>query len=194
MSELLYDPTKLFKFNLIPPKSKEELNVLENRDNSILYSFLLVFFGMLIFFILNLAQTFAITPQLNSAELTIANQKLQVEAYDQVHQINGELFVKSQSLEPILEKDIKFSEVLTASKEVSNKFPDSFITTYSREATGEFVLDFVIGTPEDAIKLVKEMRTNTKFMNTFVRSLGHRSDDLYTVTVAFILNTRSTNG
>ncbi len=195
MSDLFYDPTKLFKFNLIPPKSKEELNVLETRDNSILYSFLLVFFGMLVFFVLSLIQTFTTTPQVNKVDATLASQKAEIQAYDQVHEISGELFVKSQSLEPILQKDIKISEVLAASKEVLNKFPNSFVTTYSREATGEFVLDFVVNTPDESINLVKEMNTNNKFLNVFLRSLGHRADNLYTVTIAFILNTTTkTNG
>src|SRR5260221_116538 len=110
MSDLFYDPTKLFKFNLIPPKSKEELNVLETRDNSILYSFLLVFFGMLVFFVLSLIQTFTTTPQVNKVDATLASQKAEIQAYDQVHEISVELFVKSQSLEPILQKDIKISE------------------------------------------------------------------------------------
>jgi hypothetical protein len=47
-----YKRKKYFAFNLLPEKSQEEIQILEERDNTLLYSFILVFSAVFIYFVL----------------------------------------------------------------------------------------------------------------------------------------------
>jgi hypothetical protein len=167
-----YDQTKIFKFNLIPPKTKEEIVVLQERDNSTLYSFVLVFAGMFIYFVLTLIQVLLITPKVNSTELTIKNRDLEIQGYNTVRKMKGELFVKSQSLEPILDKDIKISNVLDVGQSVIDKVPQLAILSYSREINGDFVIEFTLSKIEDASLLISTLKDQNKIRNVFLRTIS----------------------
>ncbi|MBE0574072.1 hypothetical protein IH575_04175, partial [Candidatus Dojkabacteria bacterium] len=167
MDVSVYDQTRVFKFNLVPPKTRQELIVLEERDNSILYSFLLVFFAMLIFFILNLIQTFVINQRIELSEKQIATQESQLDGYDDIRRIHGELITKSELLEPVLRRDIKLTEMLDLSQEIVAKNPGAQIVTYAREATGEFVLMFRLPNVDAATLLVDSMLADSRLSGVF---------------------------
>jgi hypothetical protein len=104
--------SKLFKFNLIPPKSKEEIVQLVERDNTILYSFILIFSSAVIFFVLTLLEALLVKPAVTNTTATIDGLKAQVNQFSEIKTTNGELFIKSRALEPLLEKDIELSNLI----------------------------------------------------------------------------------
>jgi hypothetical protein len=186
MEDNSYDQSRIFKFNLIPPKTKEELFVLEERDNSILYSFLLVFFSVFIFFILTLIQTFVLDQRLQQTQQQIAQQEASFSAYDEIKRVRGELITKGELLEPVLKKDIKLTELLDLSSEVQAANSNVEILTYSRESTGDFILTFKVTDIESSFKLIEYLNNNEKLSNVFARNIV-RTNNSITATISFSL-------
>jgi len=187
MQENAYDQTRIFKFNLVPPKTKEEIVVLEERDNSILYSFLLVFFSMFIFFILNLLQTFVLEQRIAETTAKIAEQESSFSAYDEIKRIKGELITKGELLEPVLKKDIKLTELLDLGKQVTQDNPNVVITTYSRETSGDFVLTFSMSDIPSAAKLTSYLNKSGKLANVLARTILISDNNAVRATISFSL-------
>lgn len=176
-----------FKFNLIPPLSKEELKVLENRDNTLLYSFVLIFSGVLIFFAANLIESFIVQPQLNAANSDLNAANTEISSFNRIKAINGELFLKTKSLEPILLSDIRISDLLRA---VDDLLPDNKydILSYERENLNTFVINVVSDNFSDAVDLLDLMESNLEFENVKLRNLV-RSGNRSSFIIAFSLVT-----
>lgn len=188
MQENVYDQSRIFKFNLVPPKTKEELGFLEERDNSILYSFLLVFFSMFIYFVLNLIQTFVLDQRIAETNTQIMQQESSFTAYDEIKRIKGELITKGELLEPVLKKDIKLTELLDLGEEVKLDNPSVEVTTYSRESTGEFVLTFTLPDLSTASALVEYLRQKETLVNVFARTIQYSADNTsVSATISFSL-------
>ncbi len=168
-----YDKSKIFKFNLIPPKTKEEIVVLQERDNTILYSFILIFVGMFIYFVLTLIQALLISPRVTTGENLLKAREQEITSYDSVRRVKGELFVKAQSLEPILDRDIKLSGLLKVGDNIIKNIPQSSIISYSRELTGDFVIEFTFSKIENVSSLIKLMKDDPKIKNIFLRTLAN---------------------
>lgn len=186
-SKSSYNKDLIFKFNLIPPKSKQEIIVLEKRDNSILNSFLFVFLGVFIFFILNTLQTFVTAERLNESKISLLQQEATLKSYDQIRIINGELITKANILEPVLERDIKITELLATTELITKDFSGVSVTTYSREPTGEFVLTMNITDIKTIIDLIVKMNSIESISSTFVRSVNINRDNSINLTVSFLL-------
>ncbi len=183
-----YDQTTVFSFNLVPPKTKEELVVLEERDNSILYSFLLVFFSMFIYFVLTLIQTFIINQRIDQGTNQIVQQESSFSAYDEIKRIKGELITKGELLEPVLKKDIKLTEVLDLANQITVDNPTVHVTTYSRESTGEFVLTFSVPDIPTASTLVEYLNKNEELQSVFARNIQYiQNDTEVSATISFSL-------
>lgn len=176
-----------FKFNLIPPLSKEEITVLEKRDNTLLYSFVLIFVGVLIYFGANLFGSFVVQPRLNSVNTDLANTNVEISSFSRIKSINGELFLKTKSLEPILLNDIRISDLL---REVDELLPDDNtynIISYQRENLGTFVINVVSGDFEDAVKLLNLMKDDPSFDNIKLRNIVRISGNTTGFIIAFSL-------
>jgi len=191
MNENLYDQSRIFSFNLIPPKTKEELVVLEERDNSILYSFLLVFFSMFIYFVLNMIQTFVVGQRIEETNTKIFQQESSFTAYDEIKRIKGELITKGQLLEPVLERDIKLTQLLDLGKQITQDNPTVSIITYSRESTGEFVLTFDLPDIPTASDLVNYLNEQEGLSGVFARNIIYKNNNTaVSATISFtLLNT-----
>lgn len=174
MAENKYDK-RLFDFNLIPPKSKEEVRTLRERDNSIFYSVLLIIFISLIYFGLLLFDSGVVTPRLNGLDDDLLQQDLQITTYNPVKQANGELFVKSQIIAPLLELDIGTIELLETSDAIIQNVPNAEIISYEREPDGTFVITVILDNIEDSTLLITNAQNQTNVENAFMRQV--RVDD-----------------
>lgn len=137
------------KFNLVPPKTKEEVIEIKERDNSFFYSFILIFCAIVVFAVLTLAQKLIVEPRIdqNSKNLTAIAQE--ISSYDNLKRVNGEIYIKSQALDAILLQDIKLTQLLETSEDLIQDIPGAQISTYSREASGQFVVDFIFPSIND---------------------------------------------
>lgn len=194
MSDSLgYDKTRIFNFNLIPPKTQEELSVLVGRDNTTLYAFFLIFFGMLLYFSFSFAQSVLISPKIALADTSISSLDAQIAGFDSIKRANGELLIKSQALEPILLNDIKITQLLSLSANILNNFPSATIVNYSREGTGEFVLTFRIDDYSKAGVLLDIISKESGVSGAFMRSVSPGLINDGTVVISFTLSNTSNN-
>lgn len=183
-----YETSKIFKFNLITPRSKEEISTLERRDNTLLYSFILIFASALIFFLLSLFQNLVVTPQVNSTQGQIDTLKAQIATYDAARKLRGELFVKALTLEPILAKDIKMTELLSLGDAITSQMQGgASVVDYARESTGEFVLTFVTGSFKDSLNLMSAMASQSQIQNIFLRSVVRVDTGSFLTVISFKL-------
>ncbi len=179
--------SKLFKFNLIPPKSKEEIVIIQERDNSILYSFILIFFAVLIFFILSIIQTVFIKPRINKLKSDLSKQDSQIASFDTIRATNGELFVKAQALGPILETDFEAIKFLDTTSKIVASDPNSKIISYGRESTGKFALTIVTSNYDTAAKIIEEGNAVSGIEDIFLRQVS-KEENTVRLTISFTVN------
>ncbi|MEP7103468.1 MAG: hypothetical protein ABI721_02035 [Candidatus Dojkabacteria bacterium] len=183
--------TKIFKFNLIPPKTKEEIKQLEERDNTILYSVLLIFFGAFVYFALTMLDVVLVQPSLANTKTVIGTLNSQISTYNEIKQKNGELFIKSRALDPLLAKDIKLTDLIDIADKIESTYNGNVnVVTYKREITGEFVLTLTISDFSKISDLYQLLLATPNVKDIFVRSISIDSNDSskLSIVVAFNIN------
>ncbi|BCX13867.1 MAG: hypothetical protein KatS3mg085_399 [Candidatus Dojkabacteria bacterium] len=179
---------QLFKFNLIPPKSKQEQEVLAERDNSLLYSVFLIFFVSFVYFLMTVVDTFVIIPRIQNLDKSIAQQTSQIKTYDFVRELKGELFVKAQVLEPLLELDIEAIELLRNSDLILTEVSNAQIVAYEREPDGTFVITVIVDSYEDSKKILDNALNNSNLDEVFLRQARYQDNNATVrVTLAFVI-------
>lgn len=177
---------KLFTFNLIPPKSKEEVDTLVERDRSTFYSFLLIFFSVFIYFVLTLLNTFVLAPRIATLEGNIQKQKEQVATYNSVRQLNGEVYTKSQALAPVLALDIGSVELLEISEKFLVNIDNAQIVSYGREFSGEYILSIIVNDYDSVSTLLTNAKSQENVKNVFLRQASLSGDKTFvTAVIAF---------
>ncbi len=164
-----YETTKLFEFNLLPERSREEIAKLVERDDSVLYSFILIFVSIFAYLLLNLIQLFLIDVRIATNNGRINSLNTQVESFDSIRSVNGELIRKSSSLKEALTKDIKPNRFIEISNQIVQG--NGNILNYEREDSGLFVLNIRINNPQDAIQILERGKSNESLQNLYVRRI-----------------------
>lgn len=129
----------LFNFNLLPPKSEQQIVIETERDDSAVYSMLLVFSAAMIYFILFMVNGFAIQPRLDQNNLAIAERETAISSYSRVKATNGELFIKGESLKLVLTKKVDAARIFSVGDAIVEGVAGSYVVEYGRERTGSFV-------------------------------------------------------
>ncbi len=161
-----------FKFNLIPPKTKEELVKIKDRDNTSFYSFILVFTAIVIYFIFTLIQSGLISPRITKLDKDIQKQEDQITTFNSIKVINGELVVKSQVLSPILKRDIGTDLFLQKTESLTSNLAGVEILSYSRESSGDFVITVLSEDYNQVADLVQGANTDAELSDVFARQMG----------------------
>lgn len=165
----------LFQFNLLTPPSEQELKMLEERDNTILYSVTLISFGALVFLILNLLQLSLIKPNLDKANETLAQIQKQEKTYERVKNKNGELYYKSLALEPLLDKDISILSLLNIADGISQLSSDIRILDYKRETSGTFTLAIRSRDIKQVESVVEKLGTYENVTAIYLKNVSYAS-------------------
>jgi hypothetical protein len=128
-----------FQFSLLPPKSGAVVELETERDNSVAYGALLIFVSVLIYFLLTLVQAYVVAPRLAENESALATIQSQKSTFQSVQTLNGELFIKTKTLKPVLEKQVDSTEIFRVTTAITAANPNLVVTSYNRETSGEFV-------------------------------------------------------
>lgn len=162
MADKIYNKN-YFKFNLIPPKSQEEVSQLVERDNTLFYSFLLIVFGMFLFFVISIIKVAFIDPILSQVDSNLETVQSQISNFDEIRRINGELYIKANALDPILDRDVEVTKVLDLESRISQTFPNLIdVEDYSRRGDGSFALTFLIEDSKEVTKITEYMRAQSE--------------------------------
>lgn len=173
----------LFKFNLLPKKTKEELEVYEERDVSIIYSFLLVFGAVFVFLVLNIVQLIFIQTNLNSLQNDINNADSQIADFFSIRRVNGELVSKSRLLQDPLSEDIKINTFLNYADDLIGQY--GIISNYDREPSGTFVLTATFNTIVSVQNALIAANESEDVENVFLRTVVTNDQGIYIGRIAF---------
>jgi hypothetical protein len=161
-----YKKEKLFDFNLLPEITEEEIKVLVERDNSLVYSFILVFGATFIFFILTLLEFIVIDGRTRVINTKIKDLQIQSVGFNQVKLANGEYVRKANLLENALDKDIKISEFLNIANSIVGE--SGTILSYERLPTGLFSITIITPTYESLVGIVSNAKTISNIDKIFI--------------------------
>lgn len=180
-----------FQFNLIAPKTKEEVVLLVERDNTIFYSVLLIIFGMFLFFALSVIKSVFVDPALAVVNKNIETVGNQINGLTPIRQDNGELYIKSRALEPILDKDVEVTKVLELEAKLRAEFPNLIdVSDYSRRQDGAFAISFFINDATRLKDILSYLGEQPDVNNIFIDSIawenGQRADAL--VDISFFIS------
>lgn len=180
------------KFNLIAPKTKEEIITIQERDNSVLYAFLLIFFSVVIFAVFTIGKTLLIDTREKALQDAIKLQESQIAGYDQVKKINGEIFIKSNALSPIVKQDIKLSELLDVVSKLIVESPGTVVTRYDRDTTGYFSIDLDMSDYSDINKISSNAENIPNLEDFYIKNMTKGSvNSKVTAQISFYLNNTS---
>lgn len=171
MSEF-QNTTGEYKFNLLPPKTREELEIVKERDNSVFYAFLLVLVSVIVFLIVSLGDIFLVSTRVKSSEESLAFLNEQIKSFDSMKEQNGELFLKAQTLEPVLAKDIKLSEILEIASQMILNVESASITAYNREYTGEFSVTLAIDNYVTVNQILENSKSIDRIEDVFLKKMS----------------------
>ena len=177
---------EFFEFNLLQDKSRKELQQEEKRDESIFYTVVLLFSGVIIFLLLHLLDLLLVESRIVEANNTIADFEQAIEAKDDVRAKNGELFVKSERLAPVLEEDIKLIDFLQIADNIVGG--DIEIISYVRDQNGSFNIDFYVSNHSEALDVLSQAQNQNNVEQPFIRSLTVDEDRIEDLKVSLEFN------
>jgi len=158
-----------FKFNLLPPKSKEVVELELEREDSITYALVLIFIAALIYFGLVLLNSLLIDPRLQTAQTGLDERVTQRASFASTLALHGELYVKTQTLRPVLELDLNPAEIFRVADALVAGDPNLQIESYSREKGGTFVFQILAPTYADVVEIAQTASQIPGVSGVFVR-------------------------
>ncbi len=166
----IYRKPILFKFNLLSKQNEEDIQTLEERDDSTLYAMVLVFSGIFIFFILNLIQLIVIQSRINSIQTRIDDTVAEITTYNDVRALYGEIFQKSNLLREPLLNDIKLTRLIEISSLMTQD--DGTIVSYGRVPAGGFSLTVEVDTEENARNILNRAEEIEEVIRPYITVLS----------------------
>lgn len=179
----------LFKFNLLPAKSTEEVAMELDRDNSLLYALVLLVFASFVYLVTIMLQGFVINPRRAEAQQELTNREVVRNSYYGIRATYGELYIKSRTLKPLLEKNIDTKEIFRVADDIQGALPNLVIESYSRERSGTFVFTVISISLDDVEGLLRKAQDISGVSNVLMRSSVMAEDkSLVRTTIALDIN------
>ncbi len=172
-SDSIYS-NSIFKFNLLPKITKEEVAVLVERDNSIFYAFLLVFSAMLVFFVLSMIEAFLIRARINTLNDSINQTNININSYNEIKSVQGELIRKANLLEEPLSKDIKITELFDVANDIVGN--NGVLESYQRQPTGEFSITVKSQTISNLYNITKSAKSISSITDVKIIRIGFQDN------------------
>ncbi|MCA9380767.1 hypothetical protein KC678_00690, partial [Candidatus Dojkabacteria bacterium] len=165
-----YRRPNYYAFNLLPKQSEAEIRILEERDDTILYAFVLVFAGIFIFLILNLIRSVAVKARADYVQGQIDKVQEQIDTYDAVIATHGEIFQKSNLLIEPLTKDIALSRLLEISSLMTED--EGKIVSYGKLLTGGYTLTVEVNEYDNALHILGRAKSIDEVSRPYLTNLA----------------------
>lgn len=135
---------ELFAFNLLPPKTKEEIADELKRKEATAYGALLPFITLVFAIVLFLINALSLDPSVKGWENALSNIKSELNNPNsflgQLKVTNGELVIKTGFVAEPVQKNVDFNQIFEIRNAVfTNNSTGSVATSYAREANGNFI-------------------------------------------------------
>jgi len=150
-----------FKFNLLPPKSKDVIAREDKRSYTLLYSTALLFSIALVWVIISSVNAWLKSVQVKNWESTSTKRDTEISSYNQYVYQNYELYQKANILNPVVTKnsdpDLVFGLINTRIKESA---PNVSIMKYGRNTSGNYQITGKTNNLDDISKLLKDFKAD----------------------------------
>ncbi|MBL8014844.1 MAG: hypothetical protein JNK26_01490 [Candidatus Doudnabacteria bacterium] len=146
----------IFKFNILQTKSVRQRQIEYERDNSTLYALLLVLFASFVYLAIVITQGTIIEPRRLEALELLGQREDIAQTYADIRSLNGELFIKTRTLRPVLDKNIDAKEIFRVADAIIATKPGLIIESYVREQEGDFVFVVVSSTVTDVPEIIRD--------------------------------------
>ena len=169
-------------FNLLLIKTENEVKEISERNNTLIYSVILTFFSLLIFFLLNIFQSIFIDTQIESIKSGITEIELNISKRSDVLLIFGELITKANLLEPKIKNKIQILDFITIAEAVSN---GNKIVSYKQDNSDTYSISLLINNPESLRDVLKNSRTIDSIGDIFLKSISKDDEGDFSVVLQF---------
>ncbi|MBW7953182.1 MAG: hypothetical protein QY330_01840 [Candidatus Dojkabacteria bacterium] len=165
---------KSFTFNLLPKKTKEEVQKEEERDQSAIYTGILPLFAVCMWLALILFNGLVVDRVKANWQDAIDKKEKRIESeYSAILRQNGELVKKTQALESVVQLDINPDRLFQLKEEIF-PFPEQGIVIdgYGRERDGTF--NVTIRTPDlfTFSRVARRFTSNESIKDVYVSSVS----------------------
>jgi len=182
---------ELFAFNLLPPKTKEELIVESRKATSKFYTTLLPIFCLALALLLFLLNTFVVGPTKDAWAKSVDNLTSLLNnpnsATGKLKTRNGELKTKTDFIATPVQKNVDFEQIFAfADKIFGNNATNSKASSYGREDTGIFVINAYSPNPDGPAQILAAIKQDPEVKDVDLRSV--KKDNItnnYQFTVSF---------
>jgi hypothetical protein len=165
---------KAFKFNLLPPKSKDIIAKEDQRSSTLLYSSILLFSIALVWVVINLINAGLKSIEVKKWEDINSDKETEIATYNQYVYQNYELYQKANVLSSVVLKntdpDLVFGLI---NEKISGSTPNAVITKYGRNATGNYQITGQTGDLDDVAKLLKDFKAETNVTDVSLLSMQY---------------------
>jgi|GEM_PF-6168419 len=185
--------TELFAFNLLPPKTKEEVKKDVKRKNMIFNSMLIPAAVLAVTSVMYLLNTLALdytiagwqdTNAIVTAELNDQNSDL-----GKAKTTNGELKIKTDYIADPVQKNVDYEQIFKVAEQIfdSNQ-TGSVITSYGREEAGVFTINAVSTSDQGPVEILGRFQTNDLVQSPSLRNVSKVKDTgKYQFTISFTI-------
>lgn len=166
-----------FKFNLVTPITQEEIQVIEERDSTIVNSFILIFASAFVFCVLVLLNVVFIDRAVANSHQVLDQKRTAMSQFNDIRTLHGEFVVKSRSLSPLLDLDIKPDKLVSIVDRLVNALSAELsVESFGRDRSGLFVIQAYV--------------TNLESLTLIEDFFNQNSNEVTDMFIGQVLNTR----
>jgi hypothetical protein len=165
-----------FKFNLLPPKSKDIIAQEDKRSYTLLYSTSILFSIAVIWVLLSSMNAWVKSVQVKNWQNTDVKKDTEINSYNQYVYENYELYQKANILSTVVSKnsdpDLVFDLIDTRIKASA---PNISIMKYGRTASGNYQITGKTNNVNDISKLLKDFKADESVNDVSLLSMQNVS-------------------
>jgi|GEM_PF-4745406 len=152
---------RIFKFNLLPPRTEREVALEVESSDSLFYAAILVLVGVLVYLAVLGIQFLVTTPALKQAEAVLKSRESQITAFDNIRFSYGQLSFKLESIKPLLAKQLNPDDIFTTADLIRQQDSSIIVTAYGRQTDGKFNFSIVTNRPNQLPALIRSLQKKT---------------------------------
>lgn len=183
--EKYYQRTEYFDFNLLPKKSLDEIVILNERDNTLLYSMILIFGSIFLLFCFTMLDVVLIKRRADSLQERSWAIQNNIKMQDNIKLVNGEIVRKSRLLAIPLDKDIQLSTFLAVTNDITNNIAEP--TDFRRSTNGRFEVSVNLGESNNNLEnIMNNAKQNEAIEEPRVETVS-QIDGTWKASISFLL-------
>lgn len=156
---------RIFKFNLLPAKSEQEVALDAESADSVFYAIVLVLVGVIVYLAVLGVQALVTAPGLRQAEAVLAARQAQIAGFDDIKFNYGQLGFKLDAIKPLLSRQLDPDSIFATADAIRQQDPSIIVTAYGRQTDGKFNFTIVTNRAVQLPSLISSLQQNPVLRN-----------------------------